>query len=153
MHYDARDWRNVVDDRVAMSTVNSVPAREVSRVGVIGTGTMATGIAEVFAKRGLDVVLRARSLEKAQASVARVKKSLDKAVVKGKLSEEDAALALARITPVTDFEALADVDLVIEAVAEELSVKRAVFAALDEVVRPGAVLATTTSSLPVIECA
>ncbi len=150
--YDAPDSPNVVSSGV-VSTADGVPPRPVARVGVVGTGTMATGIAEVFAKRGLDVVLRARSLEKAQASVARVKKSLDKSVVKGRLSEEDAALALARITPVTDFEALADVDLVIEAVAEELSVKQAVFAALDEVVRPGAVLATTTSSLPVIECA
>ncbi|MEU4246367.1 3-hydroxybutyryl-CoA dehydrogenase [Amycolatopsis sp. NPDC026612] len=150
--YDAPDSPTVVSADV-VSTVDGVPPRPVARVGVVGTGTMATGIAEVFAKRGLDVVLRARSLEKAQASVARVKKSLDKAVVKGKLSEEDAASALARITPVTDFEALADVDLVVEAVAEELSVKQAVFAALDEVVRPGAVLATTTSSLPVIECA
>jgi 3-hydroxybutyryl-CoA dehydrogenase len=150
--YDAPDSPNVVSSGV-VSTVDGVPPRPVARVGVVGTGTMATGIAEVFAKRGLDVVLRARSLEKAQASVARVKKSLDKAVVKGKLSEEDAASALARITPVTDFEALADVDLVVEAVAEELPVKQAVFAALDEVVRPGAVLATTTSSLPVIECA
>ncbi|MFJ7216486.1 3-hydroxyacyl-CoA dehydrogenase family protein [Amycolatopsis sp. NPDC098790] len=150
--YDAPDSPNVVATDVA-STVDVSAARPVARVGVVGTGTMATGIAEVFAKRGLDVVLRARSLEKAQASVARVKKSLDKAVVRGKLSEEDAGLALGRITPVTDFEALADVDLVVEAVAEELSVKQAVFAALDEVVRPGAVLATTTSSLPVIECA
>ncbi|MFF1609356.1 3-hydroxyacyl-CoA dehydrogenase family protein [Amycolatopsis sp. NPDC058278] len=150
--YDAPDSPNVVSSGV-VSTVDGVPPRPVARVGVVGTGTMATGIAEVFAKRGLDVVLRARSLEKAQASVAKVKKSLDKAVVKGKLSEEDAASALARITPVTEFEALADVDLVVEAVAEELSVKQAVFAALDEVVRPGAVLATTTSSLPVIECA
>ncbi|KDN23116.1 3-hydroxyacyl-CoA dehydrogenase family protein [Amycolatopsis rifamycinica] len=151
--YDAPDSPTVVSDAAAASTVDSVPPRPVARVGVVGTGTMATGIAEVFAKRGLDVVLRARSLEKAQASVARVKKSLDKAVVRGKLSEEDAAAALARVTPVTDFEALADVDLVVEAVAEELAVKQAVFAALDEVVRPGAVLATTTSSLPVIECA
>ncbi|MEV6874347.1 3-hydroxybutyryl-CoA dehydrogenase [Amycolatopsis sp. NPDC051128] len=151
--YDAPDSPNVVADGVATSTVDGVAPRPVARVGVVGTGTMATGIAEVFAKRGLDVVLRARSMEKAQASVAKVKKSLDKAVVKGKLSEEDAVLALARITPVTDFEALADVDLVVEAVAEILSVKQAVFAALDEVVRPGAVLATTTSSLPVIECA
>ncbi|MDS0131927.1 MULTISPECIES: 3-hydroxybutyryl-CoA dehydrogenase [unclassified Amycolatopsis] len=150
--YDGPDSPNVVSS-ASVSTVEGVPSRPVARVGVVGTGTMATGIAEVFAKRGLDVVLRARSLEKAQASVARVKKSLDKAVVKGKLSEEDAAVALARITPVTDFEALADVDLVVEAVAEELAVKQAVFSALDEVVRPGAVLATTTSSLPVIECA
>ncbi|WP_328644637.1 3-hydroxybutyryl-CoA dehydrogenase [Amycolatopsis sp. NBC_00348] len=151
--YDAPDSPNVVADATATSTVDGVAPRPVAKVGVVGTGTMATGIAEVFAKRGLDVVLRARSLEKAQASVAKVKKSLDKAVVKGRLSEEDAALALGRITPVTDFDALADVDLVVEAVAEELSVKQAVFAALDEVVRPGAVLATTTSSLPVIECA
>ncbi|MEU0794046.1 3-hydroxybutyryl-CoA dehydrogenase [Amycolatopsis sp. NPDC005961] len=151
--YDAPDSPTVVSDASVQSTVEGVPPRPVARVGVVGTGTMATGIAEVFAKRGLEVVLRARSLEKAQASVARVKKSLDKAVVKGKLSEEDAALALGRITPVTDFEALADVDLVVEAVAEELSVKQAVFAALDEVARPGTVLATTTSSLPVIECA
>ncbi|MEV6646273.1 3-hydroxybutyryl-CoA dehydrogenase [Amycolatopsis sp. NPDC051371] len=151
--YDAPDSPNMVADATVSSTVESVASRPVARVGVVGTGTMATGIAEVFAKRGLDVVLRARSLEKAQASVAKVKKSLDKAVVKGKLSEEDASAALARIIPVTDFEALADVDLVVEAVAEELSVKQAVFAALDEVVRPGAVLATTTSSLPVIECA
>ncbi|WP_284749772.1 3-hydroxyacyl-CoA dehydrogenase family protein [Amycolatopsis sp. RTGN1] len=151
--YDAPDSPNIVSDVTVVSTVDGAEPRPVAKVGVIGTGTMATGIAEVFAKRGLDVVLRARSLEKAQASVAKVKKSLDKAVVKGKLSEEDAASALARITPVTDFEALADVDLVVEAVAEELSVKQAVFAALDEVVRPGAVLATTTSSLPVIECA
>jgi 3-hydroxybutyryl-CoA dehydrogenase len=151
--YDAPDSPNVVDDRISVSTLDTVPPREVSRVGVVGTGTMATGIAEVFAKRGFDVVLRARSMDKAKVSVARVKKSLDKAVVKGKLSEEDAAAALGRIEPVTDFEALASVDLVIEAVAEELSVKQAVFAALDDVVRPGAILATTTSSLPVIECA
>ncbi|WP_409462848.1 3-hydroxyacyl-CoA dehydrogenase family protein [Amycolatopsis sp. GA6-003] len=150
--YDAPDSPVVVDS-VASSTVDSSAAREVRSVGVIGTGTMATGIAEVFAKRGFAVVLRARSMEKAEASVAKVKKSLDKAVVKGKLSEEDAAAALGRIRPVTEFEELADVDLVVEAVAEELSVKQAVFSALDEVVRPGAVLATTTSSLPVIECA
>ncbi|WP_020657323.1 3-hydroxyacyl-CoA dehydrogenase family protein [Amycolatopsis benzoatilytica] len=150
--YDAPDSPVVVDS-VPSSTVDSAEARPVRSVGVIGTGTMATGIAEVFAKRGFDVVLRARSMEKAQASVAKVKKSLDKAVVRGKLSEEDAAAALSRIRPVTEFEELANADLVVEAVAEELSVKQAVFSALDEVVRPGAVLATTTSSLPVIECA
>ncbi|MFD9896419.1 3-hydroxyacyl-CoA dehydrogenase family protein [Amycolatopsis sp. NPDC059027] len=152
--YDAPDSPTVVADEASRSsTVDAAAAREVRKVGVVGTGTMATGIAEVFAKRGFDVVLRARSQEKADASVARVKKSLDKAVVKGKLSESDGVAALARISPVTDFEQLSDVDLVIEAVAEELAVKQAVFAALDDVVRPGAILATTTSSLPVIECA
>ncbi|MEC3981363.1 3-hydroxyacyl-CoA dehydrogenase family protein [Amycolatopsis sp. H20-H5] len=152
--YDAPDSPTVVADGLTpASTVDSGGARKVWKVGVVGTGTMATGIVEVFAKRGYDVVLRARSAEKAAASVARVKKSLDKAVVRGKLSEEDATAALARISPAVDFEELADVDLVVEAVAEELAVKQAVFAALDDVVKPGAILATTTSSLPVIECA
>ncbi|MEU8417832.1 3-hydroxybutyryl-CoA dehydrogenase [Amycolatopsis japonica] len=150
--YDEPDSPTVTD-AVTASTVDTATARDVRKVGVVGTGTMATGIVEVFAKRGYEVILRARSAEKAAASVARVKKSLDKAVVKGKLSEEDAAAALGRISPAVEFEELADVDLVVEAVAEDLAVKQAVFAALDDVVKPGAVLATTTSSLPVIECA
>ncbi|MFI7115273.1 3-hydroxyacyl-CoA dehydrogenase family protein [Amycolatopsis sp. NPDC049868] len=150
--YDEPDSPTVTD-AVTASTVDTTTTREVRKVGVVGTGTMATGIVEVFAKRGYEVILRARSAEKAAASVARVKKSLDKAVVKGRLSEEDAAAALGRISPAVEFEELADVDLVVEAVAEDLAVKQAVFAALDDVVKPGAVLATTTSSLPVIECA
>ncbi|MDT8911702.1 3-hydroxybutyryl-CoA dehydrogenase [Amycolatopsis sp. PS_44_ISF1] len=143
----------VADGLIPASTVESPPPRAVREVGVVGTGTMATGIAEVFAKHGFGVVLRARSRAKAVAAVAKVEKSLGRSVARGRLSEEDAAAALARIVPVTDFEALAEVDLVVEAVAEEPAVKQAVFAALDEVVRPGAILATTTSSLPVIGCA
>jgi 3-hydroxybutyryl-CoA dehydrogenase len=85
--------------------------------------------------------------------LAKVRKSLDRQVVKGKLSEEDRDRVLGRIRPSVEFEELADCDLVIESVAEEMSVKQAVFGALDEVVKPGAILATTTSSLPVIECA
>jgi 3-hydroxybutyryl-CoA dehydrogenase len=125
----------------------------VHRVGVIGTGTMATGIAEVFAKSGLDVVLRARTVDKAHSAIDGMRASMDKAVVRGKLSDADRDAALARVRPAVDFEELADCDLVIEAVAEDIAVKTAVFAALDEVCKPGAVLATTTSSLPVIECA
>ncbi|MFF5987943.1 3-hydroxyacyl-CoA dehydrogenase family protein [Prauserella flavalba] len=153
--YDKPDSPTVVHDGAtpASSTVDSAAVRPVRTVAVIGTGTMATGIVEVFAKRGYDVVLRARSHEKAQVSIGRVRKSLDKAVVKGRLTEGDAEAALARITPAVEFAELARADLVVEAVAEELSVKQAVFAALDEVARPGAVLATTTSSLPVVACA
>lgn len=132
---------------------NAVPGRHVHRVGVVGTGTMATGIAEVFAKSGFDVVLRARTAAKADAAVGQIRKSLDRAVTKGKLSEEDREATLARIIPAVEFDELADCDLVVEAVAEDLGVKTAVFAALDEACKPGAVLATTTSSLPVIECA
>ena len=130
-----------------------VAVREVQRVAVVGTGTMATGIAEVFAKAGFDVVLRGRSDSTVRRSVAAVRTSLDKAVVRGRISEPERDAALARIAGTTRLEDLADVDLVVEAIAEELDVKRAVFAALDEVCKPGAILATTTSSLPVVECA
>ena len=130
-----------------------VPVREIQRVGVVGTGTMATGIVEVFALAGIDVVVRGRSDSKAEGAVAAIRKSLDKAVVRGKVDETERTAVLARITATTRLEDLADVDLVVEAVAEELDVKRAVFAALDEICKPGAILATTTSSLPVVECA
>ncbi|CAL9346925.1 Fatty acid oxidation complex subunit alpha [Actinosynnema sp. ALI-1.44] len=152
--YDGPDSPNVVPDALTPAAASSdVPTREVQRVGVIGTGTMATGIVEVFAKRGYDVVLRARSQDKAEGAVGKVRKSLDKAVSRGKLSESDRDATLARITPAVEFADLADCDLVVEAVAEELEIKKTVFQALDEVCKPGAVLATTTSSLPVIECA
>ncbi len=130
-----------------------VPVREVQRVGVVGTGTMASGIVEVFAKAGFDVVVRGRSESKVDGAVAGIRKSLDKAVVRGKLEELERDATLGRITTTTRLEDFADVDLVVEAVAEELDVKRAVFAALDEICKPGAILATTTSSLPVVECA
>ncbi|WP_433264460.1 3-hydroxyacyl-CoA dehydrogenase family protein [Actinosynnema sp. CS-041913] len=152
--YDGPDSPNVVPDVLTPVAASAETAtREVRRVGVIGTGTMATGIVEVFAKRGYDVVLRARSRDKADGALGKVRKSLEKSVARGRLSESDRDAALARITPAVEFEHLADCDLVVEAVAEELSVKKAVFEALDEVCKPGAVLATTTSSLPVIECA
>jgi 3-hydroxybutyryl-CoA dehydrogenase len=152
--YDGPDSPVVVSDVFTpVPDENAVPGRDVHRVGVVGTGTMATGIAEVFAKSGLDVVLRARTAAKADAAVGKIRKSLDRAVAKGKLSEEDREKTLARVRPAVEFEELADCDLVIEAVAEDLAVKTAVFGALDEVCKPGAVLATTTSSLPVIECA
>ncbi|MEJ2855566.1 MULTISPECIES: 3-hydroxyacyl-CoA dehydrogenase family protein [unclassified Saccharothrix] len=152
--YDGPDSPNVVPDALTPAAASAdTPTREVQRVGVIGTGTMATGIVEVFAKRGYDVVLRARSQDKAEGAVGKVRKSLEKAVLRGKLSEADRDATLARITPAVEFADLADCDLVVEAVAEELEIKKAVFQALDEVCKPGAVLATTTSSLPVIECA
>lgn len=127
--------------------------RPVRSVGVAGSGTMASGIAEVFAKAGYDVVLAARSEEKAQAAKARVGKSLARSVDKGRLTAEDAARTLERIVPAGSYDAFAEVDLAVEAVAEDLDVKRQLFAALDKVCKPGAVLATTTSSLPVVACA
>ncbi|OEJ34443.1 3-hydroxyacyl-CoA dehydrogenase family protein [Streptomyces subrutilus] len=127
--------------------------RPVGSVGVAGSGTMASGIAQVFAQSGFDVVLAARSQEKAEAAKAAIGKSLGRAVSKGRLTEEAAAQTLGRITPAGSLDAFADVDLAVEAVAEDLAVKQELFAALDKVCKPGAVLATTTSSLPVIAVA
>ncbi|MCP2261037.1 3-hydroxybutyryl-CoA dehydrogenase [Streptoalloteichus tenebrarius] len=154
--YDEPDSPGVVPDVHTPSEGAPAAApvtRPVQRVGVVGTGTMATGIVEVFAKAGYDVVLRARSDEKAAAALAGVRRSLEKAVVRGKLDDASRDAALGRIQTTVRFDDLADCDLVIEAVAEELAVKKAVFETLDEVCKPGTVLATTTSSLPVIECA
>ncbi len=129
------------------------PVREVQRVGVVGSGTMATGIAEVFAKAGFDVVLVGRAAAKVEAAKAAVARSLEKAVQRGKLDDEGRHAALARLTGSTRMEDLADADLVVEAVVEDVTVKQALFENLDEICKPGAVLATTTSSLPVIDCA
>ncbi|MEV5150421.1 3-hydroxyacyl-CoA dehydrogenase family protein [Streptomyces werraensis] len=131
----------------------SAAGRPVRSVGVAGSGTMASGIAEVFAKAGFEVVLAARSEEKAQAAKARVGKSLSRSVDRGRMTAEAAATTLDLIRPTGTYDDFADVDLAVEAVAEDLEVKRQLFATLDKVCKPGAVLATTTSSLPVVACA
>ncbi|MFG1923522.1 3-hydroxyacyl-CoA dehydrogenase family protein [Cryptosporangium sp. NPDC048952] len=130
-----------------------VVTRTVGKVGVVGSGTMATGIVEVFAKAGYDVVYVTRSEAKSASVLAALTKSLDRAVSKGKLSPSDRDAVLGRVTGSAAFDDLSDVDLVVEAVVEDLTVKRELFATLDAVCKPGSVLATTTSSLPVIECA
>ncbi|MET8309629.1 3-hydroxybutyryl-CoA dehydrogenase [Micromonospora sp. NPDC005173] len=128
-------------------------ARAITKVGVVGSGTMATGIIEVFAKAGYEVVSVTRGAEKSAKVCEAVKTSLNKGVVRGKLAEADRDAALGRISWSAALDHLADVDLVVEAVVEELSVKKALFASLDEICKPGVVLATTTSSLPVIDVA
>ena len=128
-------------------------SREFRTVGVVGLGTMGAGIVEVFAREGLQVVGVEPSEEALERGRGHLTHSTDRAVRRGKLSEADRDAALARVIGTEALDDLADCDLVIEAVVEDLDVKRALFAALDEVVKPGAILATTTSSLPVIECA
>ncbi|SBW28270.1 3-hydroxybutyryl-CoA dehydrogenase [Candidatus Protofrankia californiensis] len=151
--YAAPDASEIVDAVTAAGPATGGQARPVRTTGVIGSGTMAAGIVEVCARYGYDVVFHARGEEKIAAVRKKLERSLDKGVEKGKISSDDRAAALARVRGTTDLSALAGCDLVIEAVVEDLAVKRALFAALDAVVPPGAVLATTTSSLPVIECA
>ena len=143
----------VVTDAVSAEDVDLGPTREVRSVGVVGSGTMASGIAEVFAKAGLDVVLVARSADKAAAAVSRIETSLARAVEKGKLEAADRDAALERVRPSASLAELSYADLVVEAVVEDIDVKRALFVELDRICKPGAILATTTSSLPVIEMA
>jgi 3-hydroxybutyryl-CoA dehydrogenase len=128
-------------------------ARPVAKVAVVGSGTMAAGLVEVFAKGGYDVTFVARSADKVARLESAVARSMDKAVLRGKLGAADRDAAAGRIAPTTRLDDIGECDLVVEAVVEELSVKKALFAALDEVCRPGAVLASTTSSLPIVECA
>jgi 3-hydroxybutyryl-CoA dehydrogenase len=152
--YDAPDSPNVVADALTpVAGAAAEGAREVSRVGVVGSGTMATGIIEVFAKAGYDVTFVARSPEKVDSVVKAITRSLDKAVQRGKLAEDKRAAVLGRLTGSTSLDDLASVQLVVEAVVEDLAVKQTLFANLDDICAPGTVLATTTSSLPVIECA
>ncbi len=129
------------------------PIRSVQKVGVAGSGTMATGIVEVFAKAGFDVLFVTRGDDRIARVRGAVERSLDKAVLRGKLSQEERDAALARITGSSRLDDLADRDLVVEAVVEELSVKAALFETFDEICKPGTILATTTSSLPVVDLA
>jgi 3-hydroxybutyryl-CoA dehydrogenase len=152
--YAGRDSAEVVpDDATPLPGTAADGARPVSRIGVVGSGTMATGIVEVAATGGYDVLFRARSPEKVEAVRTALQRSLDKQVARGRLDEAGRDAALGRVRGTTSLDDLADSDLVIEAVVESLPVKQALFAALGEIAKPGAVLATTTSSLPVIECA
>ena len=127
--------------------------RPVKSIGVVGSGTMATGIIEVFAKAGYAVTYVARSAAKVEAVKVAIAKSLEKAVQRGKLTADDRDAVAVRLNGTTALEDLAQVDFVVEAVVEDLKVKQALFENLDEICKPGVILATTTSSLPVIECA
>lgn len=144
----------VADDQTPTGAVpEGVQLREISSVGVVGSGTMATGIIEVFAKAGYDVTYVARGEDKVAGVRSAIEKNNARAISKGRMTEADAEALLARLTGATDREALADVDIVVEAIAEDLEIKQELFRDLDRICKPGAILATTTSSLPIIDCA
>jgi 3-hydroxybutyryl-CoA dehydrogenase len=125
----------------------------IERLGIVGSGIMGSGIAEVAAKAGSTVVLRSRKQESADAMVAALGTSLAKQVSRGKLDEAEAEAVKGRVSATADLEALADCDMVIESVVEDLDVKKQLFVELDRIVKPGAILATNTSTLPVVEMA
>jgi 3-hydroxybutyryl-CoA dehydrogenase len=125
----------------------------VKRVGIVGSGIMGSGIAECAAKTGHEVILRSRRQEGADRMVASLEKSLAKQVDKGKLSEEDRAACVSRVTATSDIGELADCDLVIESIVEDLHAKKHLFNELDRVCGDSTILATNTSTFPVIELA
>ena len=152
--YEDVDSSVVVPDALTPSADEQPQLRrDIKLVGVVGTGTMATGIVEVFAKGGYDVLYVGRSQAKVDGVRATIEKSLDKAIQRGKLEESAKAEVLDRLTGTSSLDDLKDVDIVVEAIAEDLHVKTTLFENLDEICKDGAILATTTSSLPIIACA
>jgi 3-hydroxybutyryl-CoA dehydrogenase len=125
----------------------------VKRVGVVGSGIMGLGIVECAATAGHEVVLRSRRRETADAMVAALGQSLGKRVDRGKMPPEERLTVLSRVVATTALEDLAHCDLVIESIVEELAAKQHLFRQLDQICPEGVILATNTSTLPVIELA
>jgi 3-hydroxybutyryl-CoA dehydrogenase len=123
------------------------------KLGVVGAGFMGSGIAESAARAGLDVTLHEPEAAVLDSAGDRIRSSVDRGVAGGKLSEADAKHLLARITPSTELDAMANADLVIEAVYEDPKVKGPVFRELDRIVSETTILASNTSSIPIAELA
>ena len=133
--------------------MSDVQRPALQRVGILGSGIMGSGLAEVAARAGYDVVVRSRSLAAANAMVASIDKGFAKSIERGKATEDERVAVLARITATDHLGGLADCDLVIESVVEDLAVKKALFAELEQIVKPSGILATNTSTLAVVEMA
>lgn len=126
---------------------------EMKKIGVLGAGTMGNGIAQVCAQAGFEVIMRDIADEFVQRGLKSIEAFLSKGVEKGKITEEDKKAVLGRIKGTTEMGDLKDVDFVIEAVIEDIDLKKRVFKELDELTRPEVILATNTSSLSITEIA
>ena len=122
-------------------------------IGVLGAGTMGNGIAHVFAKSGFTVILRDVKGEFLDRAMTTIGKNLDREISKGKVPAGERDAILGRIRPVTEMQLLAQADFVVEAVTEQLELKTRVLREADELLRPGAVLATNTSSISITQLA
>ncbi|MDN7850095.1 3-hydroxyacyl-CoA dehydrogenase NAD-binding domain-containing protein [Burkholderia seminalis] len=150
---ESRALRHAFFGERAASKIPDVPSdtplREIRRVGVIGAGTMGGGIAMNFINAGLPVTLLETKQEALERGIATIRKNYDAQVKKGKLTQEKLDARMALIAPTLSYDDLKDADLIVEAVFEELGVKEQVFRKLDEVAKPGAILASNTSTLDV----
>ncbi|WP_029912054.1 3-hydroxybutyryl-CoA dehydrogenase [Pelobacter seleniigenes] len=123
------------------------------KIAVIGAGTMGAGIAQVFAENGFTVLIKEVKEELYQRGLANIDKNLARSVKKEKISEQDKVAIVARLSGTTEVTDLADCDLVVEAAVENMAIKKTIFAELDKVCKPSAILATNTSSLSITEVA
>ena len=123
------------------------------KIGVMGTGTMGSGIIQVCAAAGYDVVIRSSKQEYIDGALAKIDKNLSKMVSREKITEEDKAATLGRISGGTTFDVLADCDLIIESSTENMDKKKELFSELDKVCKDNAILATNTSALSITEIA
>lgn len=121
------------------------------KIGVLGAGTMGSGIAYAFAQAGHEVVLRTRKQTTLDKAMQYMQKTLSKAVTKGKITQEEMDTIYGRVTPATDLNAVADVDFILETIAENMAVKKDIFAELDKMCKPGVIFGTNTSSLSITE--
>jgi 3-hydroxybutyryl-CoA dehydrogenase len=122
---------------------------EIKKVSVIGTGTMGAGIVQAFAQAGRQVMMKSRSEASNAKALAKISKSLSKLVEKGKIQQEEMDSILANIIPTTDYNAIADSDLIIEAAVEQMDLKVELFQMLDSICKPETIIATNTSSLSI----
>ena len=130
-----------------------LPSGTINSVGILGSGIMGAGLVEVAARSGRTVVLRSRTQESADAAIAKLTKGLERQVEKGRMEADERDTILGRITATDALSALADCDLIVESVVEDLEIKKELFRSLDEIAKPGALLATNTSTLPIVELA
>ncbi len=131
----------------------TIEIEKINKVGIVGAGTMGSGISQVVATKGFEVVMMDVSESALERGINGIEKSLGRLVKKELITEDESHQVVSRIVKTTDFTDLSDVDLVIEAVFEDMDVKKETYKKLDEVVRPDVVLATNTSSLPIVEIA
>ncbi len=170
LHIEACNFAKLVLNPVARNTVRTlflhkgeidklvrrpkgIPSANYTRIGVIGAGLMGGGLANSAAAAGIDVVLLDATLAQAEAAKTRLSADFAKRIAKGRMKQDKADALLARIHPAGDYAALSDCQLVIEAVFEDVAVKRDVFRKAAAVMAPGAILASNTSTLPISELA
>ena len=148
---ESRALRHIFGAERAASKIADVPddtpLRPIRRVGIIGAGTMGGGIAMNFANAGIAVVILEMKQEALDKGLGTIRKNYENTAKKGRITEAQVGERMALITPTLGYDAMKDVDLVIEAVFENMDVKRQVFKTLDEVCKPGAILASNTSAL------